>query len=76
MKVAAHRSHISSTVMLASPCTCVSCLQSRDATSFLAPGWVGTKCSVSVTVERAPTSLVGKRGWKHEHEKAGVSENV
>lgn len=57
-------SYFSRTTMSATPCTCVSCLQSRDATSFLGPGWVGMKCSVSVTVEWAPTSLGGERGLK------------
>lgn len=47
--------------MSATPCTCVSCLQSSDATSFLGPGWVGMKCSVRVTVARPPTSLRGQK---------------
>lgn len=54
-------SYFSRTTISATPCTCVSCLQSRDATSFLGPGWVGMKCSVSVTVEWAPTSLGGRK---------------
>lgn len=58
-------SHCSRTFMSATPCTWVSCLQSRDATSFLGPGWEGMKCSVSVTVEWPPTSLKerGRHIW-------------
>lgn len=51
------KAHFSLTSMLATPWTCVSCLQSREATSFLDPGRVGTKCSVRVTEERLATSL-------------------
>lgn len=46
-----------STVMSATPCTCVSCLQSREAINFLAPGREGTKCSVTDTEARLPISL-------------------
>lgn len=56
-------SHFSLTTMSATPCTCESCLQSSDATSFLGPGCVGTKCSVSVTVASPPTSLQGAGRW-------------
>lgn len=47
----------SATVMSATPCTCVSCLQSSEASNFLGPGREGTKCSVRDTEARLPISL-------------------
>lgn len=72
-------SYCSRTTMSATPCTCVSCLQSRDATSFLGPGCVGMKCSVNVTVEWPPTSLRGKKrsrisAWAWRKRWRGFSE--
>lgn len=46
-----------STVISATPCTCVSCSQSRDAVNFLVPGREGTKCSVTQTAARLSISL-------------------
>lgn len=51
------KTYFSFTLMSATPWTCVSCLQSSEANSFLGPGRVGTKTSVWTTVERLATSL-------------------